>query len=125
MRQRKWVELMEVAAITKFARLSPSKARDLTRKMQGLPVAEALKVTAFSPRKAAAMIGKTLKSTIANAENNAKLAVDELTVKEAVVEEGPRMKRYWSRARGGIRPVVKRMCHIKIVLTDGQETDAA
>ncbi|MBL7076880.1 MAG: 50S ribosomal protein L22 [Kiritimatiellae bacterium] len=116
---------MEVTARTKFARLSPTKARDLARKMQGLPVADALKITDFSARKAAAMIGKTLKSAIANAENNAKLAVDELTVKEAVVEEGPRMKRYWSRARGGIRPVKKRMCHIKIVLTDGRESDAA
>jgi large subunit ribosomal protein L22 len=124
-RQRKWVELMEVKAVTRFARLSPTKARDLARKMQGLPVADALKVTDFSARKAAALLGKTLKSAIANAENNAKLAVDELTVKEAVVEEGPRMKRFWSRARGSIRPVVKRMCHIKIVLTDGQETDAA
>lgn len=116
---------MEVTAVTKFARLSPQKARDLARKMQGLPVAAALKVTDFSPRKAAALIGKTLKSAIANAENNAKLAVDELTVKEAVVEEGPRLKRYWSRARGGVSPVVKRMCHIRIVLTDGQESDAA
>ncbi len=116
---------MEVKAITKFARLSPSKARDLARKMQGLPVADALKVTDFSARKAAALIGKTLKSAIANAENNAKLAVDELMVKEAVVEEGPRLKRYWSRARGGIRPIKKRMCHIKIVLTDGQESDTA
>ncbi len=116
---------MEVKAITKFARLSPSKARDLARKMQGLPVADALKVSDFSARKAAALIGKTLKSAIANAENNAKLAVDELMVKEAVVEEGPRMKRYWSRARGGIRPIKKRMCHIKIVLTDGQESDTA
>ncbi len=116
---------MEVTAVTKFARLSPTKARDLVRRMQGLPVAEALQVTDFSARKAATLIGKTLKSAIANAENNAKLAVDELVVKEAVVEEGPRMKRYWSRARGGIRPIRKRMCHIKIVLTDGEQSDAA
>jgi large subunit ribosomal protein L22 len=81
---------MEVQAVTKFARLSPTKARDLARKVQGLPVADALQVTDFSARKAAALIGKTLKSAIANAENNAKLAVDELTVKEAVVEEGGR-----------------------------------
>lgn len=77
---------MEVTARTKFARLSPSKARDLARKMQGLPVADALKITDFSARKAAGLIGKTLKSAIANAENNAKLAVDELTVKEAVID---------------------------------------
>lgn len=116
---------MEVTAVTRFARLAPTKARDLARRMQGLPVADALKITDFSARKAAALIGKTLKSAIANAENNAQLAVDELVVKEAVIEEGPGMRRYWSRARGGIRPIRKRMCHVKIVLTDGEDSDAA
>ncbi len=111
---------MDVTATTRFVRISPSKARDLARLLRGLPVAEALKITDFSPRKAAPLIGKTLKSAIANAENNAELSVDELTVKEAVVNEGPRMRRYWARARGGVSPVKKRMSHIRIVLTDGR-----
>jgi len=112
---------MEVMAITKFARLSASKARDYAREVQGLPVAEALKRTQFSPRKAAALIGKTLKSAVANAQHNAELAVDTLKVKTAVVEEGPAMKRYWPRARGSARPVRKRMCHVRIVLSDGRD----
>lgn len=109
---------MEVTAVAKFVRLAPTKARDLAREVQGLPVAEALKVTQFSPRKAAALIGKTLRSAIANAENNAQLPVDTLRVKQAVIDEGPRMRRYWSRARGSVRRIQKRMCHIRIVLTD-------
>lgn len=113
---------MDVTAITRFARMSPSKARDMARRIQGMPVAEALKVTQFSERKAGLMIGKTLKSAIANAENNAKLAVDALRVKVAAVGEGPRMRRFWPRARGSAGPVLKRLCHIKIVLTDDKES---
>jgi large subunit ribosomal protein L22 len=112
---------MDVTASAKFVRLSPSKGRDLARKLNGLPVAEALRLTEFSPRKAATFLGKTIKSAIANAENNANLAVDELKVKSATIEEGPRMRRFWPRARGGVSPVRKRMCHVRIVLTDGKE----
>jgi len=111
---------MDVTATTRFVRISPSKARDLARELRGLPVAEALKIAEFSPRKAAPLIGKTLKSAIANAENNAELSVDDLRVKEAIVNEGPRMRRHWARARGGVSPVIKRMSHIRIVLTDGK-----
>ena len=116
---------MDVTATTKFIRLSPSKARDLAREIRGLAVADALKITGFSERKAAYYLGKTLKSAIANAENNAKLAVDELRVKEAVVQEGPRLRRYWARARGSVRPIRRRMAHIRVVVTDGNDEEAA
>ncbi len=109
---------MEVYAITRYVRLSPSKARDITRAIQGLPVAEALKITRFSERKAARQIGKTLRSAIANAENNAQLAADDLFVREAVIEDGPTIKRWWPRARGMVSPIKKKTSHIKITLTD-------
>jgi large subunit ribosomal protein L22 len=113
---------MDVTAITRFTRMSPTKARDMVTRIQGLPVADALKVTQFSERKAGFLIGKTLKSAIANAENNAKLPVDSLRVKQAVIDEGPRMKRHWPRARGSASPILKRLCHIRIVLTDDKES---
>ncbi len=109
---------MDIRAISRRVRLSPTKARDFARAIQGKPVEEALRMTSISERKAAFQIGKTLKSAIANAENNADLDADSLWVKEAVVDEGPRMKRYWPRARGMVRHIVKKTCHIKIVLTD-------
>ncbi len=115
---------MDVEARTKYVRLSPSKARGLARKVSGLTTAEALRLTDFSARKAGGQIAKTLKSAIANAENNARLSADELRVKEVTVEEGPKMKRFWPRARGGVSPVIKRTCHIRIVLTDGAEASA-
>lgn len=111
---------MDIRATAKYIRLSPSKARDLARDISRMHVDAALSVLGMNRRKAAFHLAKTLKSAIANAENNAKLSVDELWVKEAVVEEAPRMKRYWPSARGSALPVAKRMCHMKVVLTDEQ-----
>ena len=109
---------MEVRSIYRYARISPFKVREVTREIQGLPVAAALDVLAFTPKKAAFLINKTLKSAIANAENNANLKADGLVVKEAVVGEGPTIKRFMARARGSASPILKRTSHIRIVLTD-------
>src|SRR5437868_6672271 len=109
---------MEVRSIYKYARISPFKVREVTREIQGLPVAAALDLLAFTPKKAAFLIGKTLKSAVANAENNANLKVDGLVVKEAVVGEGPSLKRIMARARGSASGIIKRTSHIRIVLSD-------
>jgi len=109
---------MEVSSTYRYAKISAFKAREVTRAIQGLPVSAALDIVAFSPKKAATMIGKTLKSAIANAENNANLKVDGLVVKEAVVGEGPSFKRIMARARGSASGIIKRTSHIRIVLTD-------
>ena len=109
---------MEVRSIYQYARISPFKVREVTREIQGLPVSAALDLLAFTPKKAAFLIGKTLKSAVANAENNANLRVDGLVVKEAIVGEGPTMKRMMPRARGSGSRILKRTSHIRIVLTD-------
>src|ERR1051325_8571554 len=109
---------MEVRSIYRYARISPFKVREVTRAIQGLPVSAALDILAFTPKKAASLINKTLKSAVANAENNANLKVDGLVVKEAVVGEGPTIKRMMARARGSASGILKRTSHIRIVLTD-------
>jgi len=109
---------MEVRSIYRYARISPFKVREVTREIQGLPGSVALDVLAFTPKKAAFLIGKTLKSAVANAENNANLKVDGLVVKEAIVGEGPTMKRMMARARGSGSRILKRTSHIRIVLSD-------
>ena len=109
---------MQVKAISRYVRISPRKARGIAVAIQGLQVADALRITDFSERKGAILIGKTLKSAIANAENNADLSADALWVKEAVVEPGPSLKRFWPRARGMVSPIRKRTSHIRIVLSD-------
>jgi large subunit ribosomal protein L22 len=109
---------MEVRSIYRYAKISPFKAREVTREIQGLPVSAALDIVAYSPKKASFLVNKTLKSAIANAENNANLKVDGLVVKEAVVGEGPTIKRMMARARGSGSRILKRTSHIRIVLTD-------
>ena len=109
---------MQVRSTYRYAKISPFKVREVTREIQGLPVSAALDVVAFSPKKAAHLIAKTLKSAVANAENNANLRVDGLVVKEATVGEGPTMKRMMTRARGSGSRILKRSAHIRIVLTD-------
>jgi large subunit ribosomal protein L22 len=109
---------MQVTSTYKFARISAFKAREVTREIQGHSASEALDLLTFSPKKAALLVRKTLKSAIANAENNAELKVDTLLVKEAVVGEGPTFKRFRARARGGASPLRKRTSHIRIVLSD-------
>jgi len=109
---------MEVRSIYRYARISPFKVREVTREIQGLPASAALDLLAFAPKKAAFVIGKTLKSAIANAENNANLKPDTLVVKEAIVGEGPTFKRIMARARGSASRILKRTSHIRIVLSD-------
>src|SRR5207302_8916805 len=105
---------MQVRSIYRYAKISAFKVREVTREIQGLPVSAALDIVAFSPKKAAALINKTLKSAVANAENNANLKVDGLVVKEATVGEGPTMKRMMTRARGSGSQILKRSSHIRI-----------
>jgi large subunit ribosomal protein L22 len=109
---------MEVRSIYKYARISPFKAREVTREIQGLPVSAALDLLTFTPRKAAFLVAKTLRSAIANAENNANLKPEGLVVKEAIVGEGPTLKRIMARARGSASRILKRTSHIRIVLSD-------
>ena len=109
---------MQIKSIYRGARISAFKAREVTREIQGLPVAAALDILAFTPRKAAAMIAKTLRSAIANAENNNNLRADNLVVQEATVGEGPTLKRSQPKARGSAGPIRKRSSHIRIIVTD-------
>lgn len=109
---------METRSIYRFARISPFKAREVTREIQGLPVQQALDLLAFTPKKAAGLVAKTLKSAVANAENNHQARAEVLVIREAVVGEGPTLQRFQPKARGSAGPIRKRTSHIRIVVTD-------
>jgi large subunit ribosomal protein L22 len=109
---------MEIKASIKFVRMSPYKARDLARALRGLTVEAALQLVQLSERKAARQLEKALESAIANAENNAKLSAETLFIREAVIEQGPTIKRYWPRSRGMVSPIRRRMSHVRVTLTD-------
>lgn len=112
---------MEVKAIHKFARISDQKAREVTRAITGMPVSHALNVLNFTPKKAAMLIGKVLRSAIANAENNHELDADDLFIKSAVATKGPILHRIMPRARGSAGAIKKRMSHITVILAVKEE----
>ena len=110
---------MEIQALTRYARMSPKKMREVVRTIQGRKAPDAVDLLSLIPRKSARLIAKTLKSAIANAENNNNLSVDTLIVKSAVIENGPVLKRFKAAARGSAAPRRKKMSHIRIILSDG------
>ena len=110
-----------VVAITRNARMSAAKGRPLARECQGLPIAAALKVVEFSPKKAAKILKDTILSAAANAKNNHNLDVDSLVIKQCVFDESVRIRRFWPTARGSAHPIAHRLCHCKVVLIDSKE----
>lgn len=115
-KQRGEVETKEARAVAKYVRLSPRKARCVVNAIKGKSVDEAFQILQMSPKKAARIIEKVLKSAVANAENNAKLSRDGLYISHCVVDDGPRMKRIWIRGRGRADIIQRRMCHITVVV---------
>jgi len=109
---------MEAFAIMRNARMSAQKVREVVRQIQGLPALRAKAVLAHVPRKSARLVEKTLISAIANAENNQKLKPETLKVREALAQTATSFKRFIPKARGSAGPIIKRNCHIKIVVSD-------
>ena len=109
---------MEVYAILKNVTMSSQKMREVVRQIQGLPALQAQAVLRVVPRKGARFVAKTLRSAIANAENNKNLKPEKLRIKEAVAGTAMTIKRFMPKARGSAGPILKRRCHIKITLSD-------
>ena len=109
---------MEVVASAKFQRFSPRKARLVTELIKGKPVAEAIAILENLPKGSSIQIGRVVRSAIANAENNFNMTMENLYVKRALADEGPRMKRVWYRGRGRRDMKLKRTSHITIVVDE-------
>ncbi len=98
--------------------MSAQKMREVTRQIQGLPALQAVAILKVVSRKSARFVAKTLNSAIANAENNNNLKPESLRVKEAVAGTATTIRRFTPKARGSAGPILKRNCHIKIILSD-------
>jgi len=116
---------MRVQAITRNVRMSAQKMREVVRQIQGLPAQRAQAVLAFVPRKSARFVAKTLNSAIANAQDLKEhkkeylsLKTDRLRIKEAVAQTASTLRRIAPKARGTSGRILKRNCHIKIILSD-------
>ena len=114
---------MEAKAIARQVRISPTKSRQVLTLIRGKNAGQALETLRFTPKKAARVVEKVLKSAIANAENNANLSADSLVVKSARIENGPVLKRFKAGAKGSAKPRTKKMAHIRIVLSDGNDNN--
>jgi large subunit ribosomal protein L22 len=113
--------MMEARAISKYNRQSPRKMRLVIDLIRGKSVDEAYAILQFSKKKAAEQIDKTLRSAVANAKSKADDAgefvdVDELYVKEAYINEGPRLKRWRAAAMGRAAPIQHPTSHIIVVV---------
>lgn len=109
---------MEVRAVSKYIRVSPSKARLVADLVRGKRVAEALTILKFTPKKSGRLINKTLRSAVANAEGTKEMDLDNLYVKTILIDDGPRLKRWRPRAMGRATRIIKRMSHITVVLAE-------
>jgi large subunit ribosomal protein L22 len=110
-------------AVSKFIIASPYKIRPVADLVRRRSYPEAMAVLKTMPHRGAKLIWKTVKSAASNAlEQNKKLDEDMLYIKEVVVNEGPRLKRVWFRARGRADMLLKRLCHISVII---DETSAA
>jgi large subunit ribosomal protein L22 len=116
---------MEVRAILKNVPMSAQKMREVVRQIQGLPALQARAVLQVVPRKSARFVAKTLNSAIANADDlkehkpeYKELRTDHLWVKEAVAGTATTIRRFTPKARGSAGPILKRRCHVRIILSD-------
>jgi large subunit ribosomal protein L22 len=107
-----------VKALTRSAAISPTKIRPVARSVQGLSVSKAVAALTFAPSKGAKLLLKTLKSAIANAENNHNLSSASLVVVEAHIDDARSLKRMIPVSRGSGHPYKKRYSHIRVVLSE-------
>lgn len=109
---------MEAKAQAKYIRISPQKARLVADLVRGKKVEEAKQILTFTRKKAAGIIGKVLKSAVANATQNPGIDENILFVKTIFVDQGPSLKRWRARAQGRVAPIKKRMSHITVILDE-------
>ena len=103
-------------AHAKNIRIAPSKAKIVLDLIRGKDVEQALAILQFTPKAASPVIYKVLTSAIANAVNNQEMNRSDLYVAECYANPGPTLKRYVARSRGSASPMLKRTCHISVVL---------
>lgn len=109
---------MEAKAHARYIRMSPRKIRVVLDLVRGKKVGEALAILKHTPRAAAPVVEKVLKSAMANAENNHGMDVSKLYVAETFANQGPTLKRMRPRAHGRAYRILKRSSHVTVVVKE-------
>jgi large subunit ribosomal protein L22 len=107
---------MQFIAVQKNTRQTPRKVRLVANQVKKLSLLKALDQLAVMDRKSTLVLLKTLKQAIANAKNNHGVSPDSLEIKELLVTDAARYRRFRAVSRGRAHNVVKRSCHIRVVL---------
>ena len=108
----------EARAKVSYARISSRKVKAVIDLIRNKNVGEAMAILKLTPKAAAEIVEKLLKSAIANAENNHEMDVDKLYVAEVFANQGPTLKRVQPRAQGRAFRIRKRTSHITVVLKE-------
>jgi len=117
---------VEARAVAKYVRVTPRKADQVLQLIRGKRVDLVTEILDFTPKHVAKVIGKVLKSAVANAvAMEGKINIEHLRVKEATAGAGPSLKRFLPRAQGRATPIIKRTSHITIIVEGDAPTEDA
>ena len=118
-KKKKGIKKDGYRAVAKFIIASPTKVRPVANIVKNQRYTKAIAILENMPQKGARLLHKVLKSAASNALNrDKKLDEDSLIVKTVMIDEGPRLKRVWFRGKGRADMLLKRMCHITVVVDE-------
>jgi len=109
---------MEIKACDKHVGISAQKVRLIVDLVRGMPVSDAINTIDYTPKAGSRYVSKLLSSAVANAGTREGIDVDTLFVKKIYVDEGPTMKRFRACSMGRGTRILKRSCHITVVLDE-------
>ena len=109
---------METKAVAKYIRIAPTKVRKVARAVKGMSAEDALNLLGYMPQRSAKILGKVIRSAVANADQKPDMDVDSLSISNIVVDQGPSLKRFRARAMGRATRILKRTSHISVVLEE-------
>jgi large subunit ribosomal protein L22 len=109
---------MEARAVLRQVRMSPRKARLVADLIRGKQVEQAFNILRFTPKKAARILTKTLRSAVANATDVQNVDPDKLYVKATYIDAGTTWKRFMPRAHGRATPIRKRTSHFTVIVEE-------
>jgi large subunit ribosomal protein L22 len=112
---------MEVRAVAKDVRISPSKVKPVIDLVRGKKVDEALTILRFVPSPTARAVAKVVKSASANAENNFQMTPSNLKIVSIFANKARTMKRFQAEARGRAAPILKRSSHITVIVAEQED----
>ena len=109
---------MQVRAIAKNIGIPPRKMRLVTNAVKGKSVNDALAILQFLPNAGARPVSTVVASAAANAENNYNLDPDDLYILNIVADDAFRIKRVKARSRGQAARILRRFCHVTVIVSD-------